>query len=40
MLLRVNIGGYQIQGLPTSENEINSAFDLTILEKKPFLVIT
>jgi len=34
MLLRVNFGGYQIQGLPTSENEINSAFDVAILEKK------
>jgi hypothetical protein len=40
MLIRVNFGGYQIQGLPTSGYEINSAFNVTILEKMPSLVIT
>jgi hypothetical protein len=38
--LELIFGGYQVQGLSASENEINSAFNVTILEKMASLVIT
>jgi hypothetical protein len=38
--LELIFGGYQVQGLSASENEINSAFNVTILEKMASLVVT